>query len=56
LILFAQTRVNIRLRKLSEEQIHKPNFHPEEAMMRMDSAKAEPTGKMPAMIIPWQPD
>jgi len=56
LIFFAQTLVNIRLRRLSEEQIQKANLHPEEAMMRMDSAKAEPTWKMPAMIIPWQPD
>jgi len=47
---------NIRLRRLSEEQIQKANFHSEEAMMHMDSAKTELTWKKPAMIIPWQPD
>jgi len=56
LIFFAQMLVNIRLRKLSEEQIQKANFHSEGAMMHIDSAKAELTGKMPAMVIPWQPD
>jgi len=30
---------NIRLRKLSEEQIQKANFHSEEAMMHMDFCK-----------------